>query len=208
MGPFGQMLTRTAVGATGLMGELVDPAVAGTGSRLTAAARKHAAPSELLGPSLGAAHDAGAVQAAIDLKLADRAVLDTMTPKQRQGFALGGKVPEGFTLPSREAGAAEREAYKPLKKEITKAEAAFDAGVARGDKPSIFDLSPQTLMKTPDVAQFNLPRVAPEATDRLASVARGGLQRIERAAAAAPEENWGWYNLMQARDAFHDYHVK
>jgi len=166
------------------------------------------APSELLGPSLGAAHDAGAIKSAIDLKLADRAVLDTMTPKQRQGFALGGKVPEGFTLPSREAGAAEREAYKPLKKEITKAEAAFDAGVARGDKPSIFDLSAQTLMKTPDVPQFNLPRVAPEQTERLASVPRGGLQRVERAAAAAPEENWGWYNLQQARDRFHDIHGK
>ena len=164
------------------------------------------APSELVGPSLAAKHDPAAIQATIDLKLADRAALDTLSPKQRQQFALGGKAPEGFTLPSREAGAADRAAFKPLKKEITQAEAAFDADVAAGNRPSIFDLSPKTLMQTPDVAQFNLPRVAPEATERLGSVARGGLQRIERAAAAAPEENWGWYNLDQARDRFREYH--
>lgn len=157
-------------------------------------------------PSLAARHPQDVVQAATDLKMADRAFLDTLTPAQRKEFGIKGKLPEGMVMPSAEAARPALEAFAPIKKEVTAAEKAFDAGVTAGNKPTIFDLSPQTLMKTPPVDQFPLPRVAPEATERLAPVARGGMGRLERAAALAPQENWGWYNLMQARDTFHAIH--
>jgi len=164
------------------------------------------APLPLVKPSLAASQPPELVQAAIDLKLADRAQLDKLTPKQRQEYAVKGKLPGGAMLPSQEAALPALEAFKPLKKEVSKAEKAFDEGVARGVKPSVFDLSPETLKKTPDVDQFNLPRVAPKQTERLEGVSRGGMQRLERAAKAAPEENWGWYNLMQQRELAHQIH--
>lgn len=164
-----------------------------------------APPSDLAVPSLNAPQPQAARQAAIDLKFADRAALDAMTPAERKAYQRTGNYPGGL-LPSQEAQQAGLAEYKPLKKEVGKAEAAFDADVERGIKPSLFDLSPQTLMKTPDVPQYPLPRVAPEQTERLASVSRGGMQRLERAAANAPPENWGWYNLDQARDVFHELH--
>jgi hypothetical protein len=164
------------------------------------------APSELVSPSLAAQHSSGARQAAIDLKLADREVLNTLPKKDRIEYATSGKLPGGALLPSQEVARPGLEAFEPLKKEVSAAEKEFDANVKRGIKPSIFDLSAETLRKTPDVAQFPLPRVAPKQTERLLPVSRGGVQRLERAAANAPEENWGWYNLMQARDLAHKIH--
>jgi hypothetical protein len=163
-------------------------------------------PSKLVQPSLRAQQPPEVVQAAIDLKLADRARLDKLTPKQREQYVTKGQLPGGELLPSQEVALPALEAFKPLKKEVLRAEKAFDEGVARGVKPSVFDLSPATLKKTPDVDQFNLPRVAPKQTERLEGVSRGGMQRLERAAKAAPEENWGWYNLMQQRDLAHSIH--
>jgi hypothetical protein len=163
-------------------------------------------PSQLVKPSLAAQHPPEMIQAAIDLKLADRAELNKLTPKQRQEYAVKGKLPGGALLPSQEAALPALEAFGPLKKEVGKAEKAFDEGVALGVKPSVFDLSPATLKQTPNVDQFNLPRVAPKQTERLEGVSRGGMARLERAAKAAPEENWGWYNLMQQRELAHQLH--
>jgi hypothetical protein len=165
------------------------------------------APSEFVQPSLGARLPQDVVDNAIKLKLEDRAMLHTLTPAQLATYRLKQKMPTGMMLPSQEVALPAERAFAGTKKEVTRAEKAFDLGNGMaGNRRDLFDLSPQTLMKTPDVPQFNLPRVAPEQTARLEPVSRGGLQRIERAAANAPQENWGWYNLMQARDMFHSIH--
>jgi hypothetical protein len=162
--------------------------------------------SEFAQTSLGAVHAEGARQAAIDLKLADREVINKLTPEQRAHYRKTQDMPEGIELPS-ELARPNRDEWNAIKKEVTKSEKEFDTNVREGiAKPTIFDLSPQTLLRQPDVEQFNLPRVAPEMTERLSTVPRGGVQRLERAAANAPLENWGWYNLMQARDLMHSIH--
>ena len=148
------------------------------------------APSELVSKSLAKNQPAAVVEEATRLKLADREVLNTLTPAQRLAYQQGKPLPEGVTLPSQEAARPALEKYLPTKKEVAKAEKEFDQG--GGKMGSLFDLSPQTLMRIPDVPQFLLPRVAPKITERLEPAARGGLARVERAAAAAPEENWGW----------------
>ena len=158
--------------------------------------------SELAQPSLEARQPAQVVRQATDLKLADREALNQLSPEQRIEYQKSGKLPEGQMMPSQEAAAPGLTEFAPIKKEVARAEKSFDAG----NRPTIFDLSAQTLNKTPDVPQHPLPRVAPEQTERLASVSQGGLARLERAAKAAPNENWGWYNLMQARDLFHSIH--
>jgi hypothetical protein len=161
------------------------------------------APSELVSKSLARSQPASAIEEATRLKLADREVLNSLTPDQRLAYQKGKPLPKGITLPSQEAVAPALEKYLPIKKEVARAEKEFDKGPQLG---SLFDLSPQTLNKIPDVPQYPLPRVAPKETARLEPAARGGLARIERAAAAAPEENWGWYNLMQQRDLMHQLH--
>ena len=162
-------------------------------------------PSEFASTSLAAKHGDNMRQNAISLKLADREVINKLTPEQRATYRTTQNLPEGMELPSQLA-APNRDEWDRIKKEVTKAENIFDANALAGIKPSIFDLSPKTLMQTPDVPQFNLPRIAPEQTKRLAPVSRGGVQRLERAAGNAPPENWGWYNLMQTRDLMHSIH--
>lgn len=163
-------------------------------------------PLDIAKPSLAATQPTAARDTAINLKLADRDFMNSLTESQRKAYITKGKLPEGKMLPSQEEALPALEAFAPLKKEVTRAEKAFDKGVAAGNKPTIFDLSPQTLMQTPNVAQFPLPRVAPEMTERLRPASRGGLGRLETAAANAPLENWGWYNLMQQRDLAHAIH--
>ncbi|MBR0741171.1 hypothetical protein JQ581_29990 [Bradyrhizobium liaoningense] len=167
-------------------------------------------PSDLVKPSLAAQQPQEAIDQAIALKNADRALMNEVltTPDARKEFAKTGKLPGGQMLPSQEIAQPGLDAYAPLKKEVTKAEKAFDKQGASGSLPNtvLFDLSPQTLNKVPDVPQFQLPRVAPGMSDRLATAQRGGLARLENAAGKAPQENWGWYNLMQARDVFHGLH--
>jgi len=162
------------------------------------------APSELVSKSLARSQPAKLVEAATELKLADRAVINSLTPEQRLAYQKGKPLPEGVTLPSQDAVWPALEKYLPIKKEVAKAEKEFDKG--GGGIGALFDLSPKTLMQLPDVPQFPLPRVAPKITERLEPAAQGGLARVERAAAAAPEENWGWYNLMQQRDLMHKLH--
>lgn len=166
------------------------------------------APSELVQPSLAAKQPQQVIDQAIALKQADREAMRGMTEAESKVFAKTGELPGGRLLPSQEAMQPALEAYAPIKKEVTRAEKAFDKAAASGARSNtvLFDLSPQTLNRVPDVPQFNLPRVAPDVTERLASVPRGGLRRLETAAAQAPEQNWGWYNLMQARDIFHQLH--
>jgi hypothetical protein len=159
-------------------------------------------PSELVRPALAERQPEALRQQAIELKIADRAVLDTLSSAQRRIYAEKGKIP-GVMLPSQEVAQPAVEAFEPIRKQVEKAEKAFDKRPS-----SLFDLSAERLMQTPDVPQFNLPRVAPGMTERLASVPRGGMARLERAAANAPLENWGWYNLMQTRDLFHNIHGK
>ena len=162
------------------------------------------APSELVSKSLAAKQPTSLVEEATRIKLADREVLDTLTGQQRLDYQKSGKLPGGVLLPSQEAALPGLEKFAPVKKEVARAEKEFDkAGSRVGD---LFDLSPKTLMKTPNVPQYPLPRIAPKVTERLEPVAKGGLARLERAAAAAPEENWGWYNLMQQRDLMHQLH--
>jgi len=164
-------------------------------------------PSSLVRTSIGAEHPASTIKAATELKLADRALLDTLTAEQRKTYQVKNKLPPGLMLPSQEVAAPGLAAFKPIKKEITRAEQAFDEATEAGRPPSsLFDVSPQTLKQTPDVPQFYLPRVPPKQTERLEPVSRGGIQRLERAANDAPEANWGWYNLMQARDMMISIH--
>ena len=164
-------------------------------------------PSSLVRTSIDAEHPASTIKAATELKLADRALLDTLTAEQRKTYQVKNKLPTGMILPSQEVAAPGLAAFKPIKKEITRAEQAFDEATEAGRAPgSLFDVSPQTLKQTPDVPQFYLPRVPPKQTERLEPVMRGGIQRLERAASAAPESNWGWYNLMQARDLMISIH--
>ena len=163
-------------------------------------------PLDLVKRSLAAGQPKTAIDEAIALKLADREALRGLNAQERLVYQKTGSLPNDQLLPSQEAAQAGLDAFKPLKKDITRAEAVFDAGVDAGKRPSLFDLSARTLMKTPNVEQFALPRVAAGMTERLAPATRGGLARVERAAAAAPRENWGWYNLMQARDLFHSLH--
>lgn len=164
-------------------------------------------PSDLVKPSLTAKQPQELIDEAIALKNADREMINSLTPAQRKVYRTKSELPEGMVLPSQEAAAPAAEAYAPLKKEVTKAEKAFDKQAERGPMNTVlFDLSPQTLNQVPDVPQFALPRVAPGMTDRLATAQRGGLRRLESAAGQAPAENWGWYNLMQARDLFHNIH--
>lgn len=158
-------------------------------------------PLPVVEPSLAQSLPADVIEKARQLKLEDTAVLNSLSPEAKKLYREKNKLPKGLILPSQEAAGAGPE-FDKLKREVNKAEKMFD----RGSKPSLFDLSPETLKQTPDVPQFNLPRVAPEQTERLEPVSRGGLQRLERAAANAPEANWGWYNLMQARDVMHAIH--
>jgi hypothetical protein len=51
-------------------------------------------------------------------------------------------------LPSQEAAAPALKAFEPLKKEVVRAEKAFDENVARGINPSLFDLSEYTGLKS------------------------------------------------------------
>lgn len=165
-------------------------------------------PTELVKQSLSQSQPQALIDEAIALKTADREAMNSLTKEQRAEFAKTGKLPGGVLLPSQEAKAPLDAAYEPIRKEVTRAEKAFDKDAARGLRSNsvLFDLSPQTLNQVPDVPQFALPRVAPGMTERLASAQRGGLKRIEDAASKAPEQNWGWYNLMQARDLFHNIH--
>lgn len=168
-----------------------------------------APPSELAQRSLSQQQPQELIDQTVALKLADRDVIRTLKGDEAKHFQKTGELPGGALLPSQEAQLPGMEAFKPVKKEVAKAEKAFDAATARGGRNTdLFDLSAETLRQTPDVPQFNLPRIAPEMTERLASVPGGGLRRLESAAGKAPEENWGWYNLMQARDMFHKIHGK
>jgi len=165
-------------------------------------------PTVLAGKALNETQPQELIDRARELKLADRRVLANLTDKQKEAYGHSQELPEGLILPSDEAagvGSAQNEA---IKKEVKKAEDIFDQSAARGQFKNtvLFDLSPRTLMKTPPVMQFNLPRVAPEMTERLESASRGGMRRLESAASQAPRENWGWYNLMQARDLMHAIH--
>jgi len=163
-------------------------------------------PSELAAPSL-ADQPQAALDAARELKLRDREALNTLSPEDRKAFQTG-KLRGDFRLPSQEAGDAANAEFAPIKKEVTKAEKAFDKETAAGNRQSLFDLSPEALNKPPDVEQFPLPRLAEKITDRLKPAFEGGagLKRLETAAGNAPQENWGWYNLQQARQNFIDIH--
>jgi hypothetical protein len=72
-------------------------------------------PSDLVKPSLAAKHSDAARQAAIDLKLADREVLDTPTPEQRKALpdqdqVAGGRDPAESSRASRCSSHPTREA--------------------------------------------------------------------------------------------------
>lgn len=163
------------------------------------------APREIVEPSLAQSLPPDVVENARRLKLEDVAALKTLTPEQITLYRTKNTLPKGMLLPSQEAAGARE--FEGVQKQVKKAETMFDRGRGMaGNQRDLFDLSAATLKQTPDVPQFNLPRVAPEQTPRLEPVSRGGLQRLERAAANAPDANWGWYNLMQARDLFHDIH--
>ena len=165
-------------------------------------------PSVLAGKALAETQPQELIDRARDLKLADRRVINNLTADQQKLWKAKNQLPPGVSMPSSEANAAAAAQNAPIKKETGKAEAIFDQSAARGQFKNtvLFDLSPRTLMKTPDVMQFNLPRAAPQMTERISSAAQGGMARLERAAAQAPRENWGWYNLMQLRDMFHQVH--
>jgi hypothetical protein len=134
--------------------------------------------------------------------MADRAALETLTPEERKAFQQGRLKKPGFQLPSQEAAEPGKQAFAPVKKEITRAEKEFDVLREQGTAPSIFDLSPETLRRMPDVEQFPLPRVAPKMTERLAPAGQGGLRRIESAAGKAGPGDWGWYNIQEPLATF------
>jgi hypothetical protein len=152
-------------------------------------------------PSL-ASQPAEAVRAATELKLADRRALQSLTAEERKQFQQGTLNKPGFKLPSQEAAEPGQAAFAPVKKEVTRAEKAFGKEVEAGRGQSIFDVAPETLLRQPDVPQFPLPRAAPKPTERLKPAMQGGLERVERAAAAAPPEAWGWYNLREPLATF------
>jgi hypothetical protein len=165
-------------------------------------------PTVLAGKALAETQPQELIDRARDLKLADRRVINNLTADQQKLWKAKNQLPPGITMPSSEANAAAAAQNAPIKKETGKAEAIFDSSASRGQFKNtvLFDLSPRTLMKTPNVMQFNLPRAAPQMTERISSAAQGGMARLERAAEKAPRENWGWYNLMQLRDMFHQVH--
>jgi hypothetical protein len=164
-------------------------------------------PLPLVQKSLGS-QPAEEVARATALKMEDRAALDKLTPDQRLAFQKGEKIP-GFMLPSQEEAQAGKAAFAPTKKEITRAEKAFDAATKAGQGPEpIFNLSEEALRRPPDVEQFPLPRVAPKMTERLepAFAGGGGLRRIERAAGEASPRDWFWYNIQEPLGTFSQVH--
>jgi hypothetical protein len=159
----------------------------------------------LLMPSL-ASPSPEALQAATMLKQQDMAAMNALSPADRALFVKG-KL-KNFQLPSQQAAEEAAKGFEPIKKQVKKAEQAFDVQRAQGTAPSLFDLSAGALAQTPDVPQFSLPRVAPKITERIAPAFEGGagLQRIEEAAGKASPADWGWYNIDQMRQAFHAIH--
>jgi hypothetical protein len=164
-------------------------------------------PSELVRPALRP-QPMEAIARATELKLADQRVLDTLTPEQRRAFQIKGKLPEGVLLPSQEAAAPAEAAMEPTWKEVAKAQEAYKRELMAGRGTSIFDVSPEALLRRPDVPQFVLPRTAEKRTERLAPAFAGnaGLQRLERAAGAASPRTWGWYNIQEPIGTFEHFH--
>src|SRR5262252_1005607 len=166
-------------------------------------------PSEVVRPALRP-QPMEAIGRATELKLADQRVLDTLTEAERRTFQLKGKLPEGVILPSQEAAAPAERAMEPTWKEVAKAQEAYKQELAAGRGTSIFDVSPEALLRQPDVPQFVLPRTVEKRTERLAPAFAGGagLRRLESAAGAAAPRTWGWYNIQEPIRTFSYLHSK
>lgn len=150
-----------------------------------------------------ASQPAAEVARVSELKMADRAALNQLTPAERLAFQKKGNLPEGVLLPSQEAALSGQQEFAPLKKEITRAEKAYDLANAQGRAPDpFFDPSLQALSRMPDVEQFPLPRVAPKMTERLQPAVQGGLRRIESAAGKADPRDWWWYNIQEPLQSY------
>jgi hypothetical protein len=159
-----------------------------------------------------------AIDAATRLKLADREVIGeaisrhgkTVTLTDSKGKTkqvpttealFAGKLP-GMRLPSQEAAEASGKLAEGTRiaREVNRAATSYDAEV--GGRGVLYDLSPATLNRMPDVPQFDLPRAAPKVTERLEGLEREGPARLRRYIEAGGEQNQGWYNLQQLRDDF------
>jgi hypothetical protein len=159
-----------------------------------------------------------AIDAATRLKLADRETISQAVERHGKTFTFtdskgkpktvpttealfAGKLP-GMRMPSQEAAEASGKLAEGARiaREVNRAATSYDAEV--GGRGVLYDLSPATLNRMPDVPQFDLPRAAPKATERLEGLEREGPARLRRYIEAGGEAGRGWYNLQQLRDDF------
>ena len=157
-------------------------------------------------PSLRAPPQAE-IERATRMKLDDREFLNTLSPEDRRLVREGQH--RTLRLPSQEAAAAGRAETAGLRREVTRAQddvRRMRAGQNDPEQGVVFDLSSARLNQQPDVPQFDLPRVAPRETDRLAGLSSSGPRRLREAAERGGEWSQGWYNLDQLREGFRGYH--
>jgi hypothetical protein len=155
------------------------------------------------------------IDRALAAKLVDRDYLASLPPDQRR--AVMGTTKEDarirrendLALPSQRLSPEQVAENRDLQRSIVRATRDVERTRAQRNNPAaglLFDLSPERLNRLPDAPQFDLPRVQPRETERLAGTASAGPRRLREAAENANPEDAGWYNLEQIRDQFVQHH--
>jgi hypothetical protein len=127
-------------------------------------------------------------------KLADIEFTRGMTQEQRTEAFDKGQLPSQIMAEER---------FGVRKKELARETAKAEKSLAKSGDVQLFDLSEKTLNVVPSTSQFALPRLAPQATERMQPGIAGGAGRLQGSAEAG-QPYWGWYNQEQWRKTMHD----